>query len=169
MWEAAPGSAWRDQQGGSWLVWRLPSWTVLAYAPDFPNLAATIEGGRAIANGLRPRQTTDGFMVVADGGPVELSHEPGEGLGATLVFGDGDPRESSAGTDEAFRMVILSPDPNGCEPGGQESVGGDTEYGSMCIGEGPRGALFVSVYGPKEFVRGVTSGLTAEDVRVPSS
>ncbi len=163
LWEAVPGSNWSGDQGGYWLVSQLPSWTVLAYMPTFSSLGATIDGARSIAGGLRAQQTPDGFVAVSGTGPVEVSRDFGEGLGATLVFGDADPRESRVQLDEQSRMVTLHPVTGTCDPT-------DTQFPSACIGQGPHGSLMLDVnFGGAPFAHDVIEGLDAEDVRVPFS
>jgi hypothetical protein len=165
LWDMAPDAEGLSWPTTAWLVESLEDWTVLTYVPEFPNRAAMVDGAREIATWLHPRQAPNGFVVVTGTGDARISPDYGEGLGAELAFGDRDPRGSFVRTDEGFRMVEITAARWPCTPG-NENVGGDTEYASTCIGDGPDASLFVGVSGPASFVRDVVEGLEATDVRI---
>jgi len=164
LWKAAADSAGSAQEGGAWLVFRLPSWTVLAFVPDHANRAETIDGARTVVRGLGARETPDGFVTLTATDVVAISSDPGEGLGAVLALGDADPRVSFVRTDDEFHLVLVHAVFDTCEPGDQGDVGEGADYASVCIGQNSRWALFVQIYGPPRFVRDVVANLRADPV-----
>ena len=138
----------RNLLQGTWLRYRLESWTVLA-------ASRTAADAYGVADYLRLRQTDEGFPVVDTVGPIELAEGFGESEGAQLAFGDA--VAEPAVVSQLDALIFLSPD--GCRPTPDSEFSGG--YGSACLGDGN---VFASIYGDREFVTGV-QGVRLEDFR----
>jgi len=135
-----------DVQRRFWIKYELDSWTVLVSVRD------ALESAIEVHCALRIVQTDAGFPFVEASGPLALAEGFGEAEGAELSFGDG-----SADPDAVSQLdatIFLSPD--GCD--GEPGVSGT--YGSTCVAGG---GLFASIYGDREFVKNVVTGLRGED------
>jgi hypothetical protein len=136
----------RQLHQGHWLAFRLPSWTVLV-------ALERREQADAVAAHLAIRETEDGFPVAEASGPIELSHESGEGEGPMLAVG-------SVGST----AVLLSIER--CTGGAKvDEVLGSGAYGSACLADG---RISANVYGNPATVEAIVEGFRAEDFQ-PSS
>jgi hypothetical protein len=139
-----------------WLVFRLPSWSVLAPVST-PAMAAEVAGG------LHPRQTGRGHVVVGTLHPFALSPDPGEGGGPQLAIGDASPRPKEVDAGTRFRLITLHPSRD-CRG---EGISPSGTYASTCLGTARGGgALFAGIEGDPSFVRDVLAGLDASNVRI---
>lgn len=150
IWGMAP--RWESRRNllqGTWLRYRLKSWTVLA-------ASRTAADAYGVADYLRFRQTDEGFPVVDVVGPIELAEGFGEAEGAQLAFGDAVAEPDTVSQLDA--VIFLSPD--GCTPATDSEFSGG--YGSECLGGGN---VFASIYGDRDFVTRLNEGLRVEDFR----
>jgi hypothetical protein len=137
----------------------LADWTVLVPADG-------LRRADEVAASLHAVETSDGFVAITAEPPLGLSGESGEGRGPQLTMGDADPREGALRPDTRFRVVILWPLSGACHAeGGLSNVGGATVYSSKCLGGDGTISLFASIYGDRDFVTAVASGLEAREVR----
>lgn len=139
----------RNQLQGVWVLLRLHSWRVLV-------AATTVEDAVAVADYLHVRETRTGFPFVEAVGPIALAKGFGEAEGPQLAFGDATAEPDIVSQLDA--MIFLSPD--GCTSATNGAWSGG--YGSTCLGEG---SVFASIYGDREFVSSVISGLRVEEFR----
>lgn len=102
-------------------------------------------------------ETGDGFVVVETKPPLELSHDFGEGGGVMLALGDGDP--APARVTSLDPLIELAPEDCEADDTKIDGVGGSTSHGSRCLG----GRIYVGVYGKREFIEAVLSGLELEE------
>jgi hypothetical protein len=150
IWGMAPrwGSR-RNLMQGTWLRFRLESWTVLV-------ASKTVSAAYEVADYLKVRQTDEGFPVVDVVGPIELAEGFGEAGGPQLAFGDGTADPDAVSQLDA--LILFSPD--GCTPATDSEFSGG--YGSACLGDGN---VFASIYGDRDFVTRLIEGLRVEDFR----
>jgi hypothetical protein len=148
IWGMAP--RWESRLNllqGTWLRYRLESWTVLV-------ASKTVSAAYEVADYLKVRQTHEGFPVVDVVGPIELAEGFGEAGGPQLAFGDGTADPDTVSQLDA--LILLSPD--GCTPSTYSEFSGG--YGSACLGDGN---VFASIYGDRDFVTRLIEGLRVED------
>jgi hypothetical protein len=147
IWAMAP--QWESNRGlaqGAWIRYPLGSWTLLA-------ASKTVADAYSVADHLQVRQTHEGFPVVDVGGPLKLAEGFGEAGGAQLAFGDAAADPDAVSQLDA--LILLSPDGCRTTPDNEFSAG----YGSKCLGEGN---VFASIYGDREFVTAVQTGVSVE-------
>jgi hypothetical protein len=150
IWKMAP--RWETRRNllqGTWLRYRLESWTVLA-------ASRTASDAYGVADYLQLRQTDEGFPVVDVVGPIALAEGFGEAEGPQLAFGDAVAEPGAVSQLDA--VIFLSPD--GCTPAMSSDFSGG--YGSKCLGDGN---VFASIYGDRGFVTSVIESLRVEDFR----
>lgn len=124
------------------------------------NFIATLpsrEDAPTVAENLNLSVTQEGWPSVFVTGPLQLSHGFGEARGPHLEFNDEDPRWDFHTRDTYVVMGVVS----GCGPAedGVSGSGGNA-YAAKCLafGGGEVG-IFVSMYGPEQFVRDLYEGL----------
>ena len=121
-WLAAPRLKGRGQSTERWLLYTLPSWTVLV--PLSPRSPAA-----EVLKAIRVTETPDGFPTVDARAPGELPRGAGEGGGSQLGFGDAHPSADTVGGDHDLVVAPFSCD----EPGREISLGGT--FGSACLAD----------------------------------
>lgn len=148
----------RGEDPPYWLRFELPSWTVLVpiEAPMPERAVERAALALQVAGSLKVRETASGFPVIETPGNAKLAEGFGEAGGPELTFGDALAEPDMVSQLDA--LLILSPD--GCDPARAEPFSGGN--GSICLGDG---AVFGSIYGDREFGRGVMEGLHVEDFR----
>lgn len=136
------------------LVFRSREWHFLATLPSREEAAT-------VAENLHPSVTSEGWPSLFTTGPLQLSQGFGEARGPHLEFNDEDPRWDIHTRDTYVLMGVVS----GCgEAEDGVSGGGRDSYAAKCLPfEGDELGIFVSIYGPEEFVRDLYGGLRLEE------
>ena len=135
------------------LIYEAGTWTIVATLPR-------LEDADTVARNLDLSVTSDGWPTVSARGPLELSEGFGEARGAHLEIGDKDPTFDVADADNDFSYIVMGPIA-GCARAdeGVSKLGPDW-YGSKCLAfTGGDLAIFLSIYGPEQFVRAAHQGI----------
>ncbi|MBA2313008.1 MAG: hypothetical protein H0V97_09455 [Actinobacteria bacterium] len=138
------------------------------YALLFParpwNIVVTLpsrEDATAVARNIHASVSNDGWPSLFVTGSLALSQGFGEARGPHLEFNDQDP---TFDVHTRSTYIILGPvDGCGKAAEGVSKLSGDT-YGAKCLSfAGGESGIFVSIYGPKRFVRAFYQGLELEE------
>lgn len=138
------------------LVYETEDWTIAATLPQR-------EDAGTVARYLHPSVTADGWPSVFARGPIQLSKGFGEARGAHLEIGDGNPLFDFVDAGEDFTYIVMGL-VTGCAAAedGVSQTSGDS-YGSKCLPfAGGQLGIFVSIYGPEQFVRAAYEGIELE-------
>lgn len=139
----------------------------LVYEKDDWTIVATMqprEDARVLAMNLHPSVTADGWPTVFANGPVRLSEGFGEARGAHLEIGDRNPLFDFTDAGDDFTYIVMGPT-DGCAQAakGVSNLGGQW-YGAKCLEfTGGELGIFMSIYGPEDFVRAVHRGIELDD------
>jgi hypothetical protein len=119
------------------------------------------EEAETVADHLHPSVTDEGWPSLLTTGPLELSEGFGEARGPHLEFNDEDPR-FDVHTDDTYVLMGVVDGCGGAEEG--VSGSGPDRYAAKCLAfEGGYLGIFVSIYGPEQFVRDLYDGLRLEE------
>lgn len=148
VWVASRSQFTRHREIGWWLVYRTPTWTILA------SLQVETDA-ETLASALSVADAETGFPVVTTTDPLALAEYHGESEGPVLTLADTNATPDLVSSLEG--TIFLSPD--GCTGGPEFDPEQLDYYGSNCLGDGE---VFASIYGDKDFIRAVLDGLRVE-------
>lgn len=136
------------------VVFRGSGWLFVATLPR-------LDDARTVGDNLHFSVTGSGWPSVMTTGPLELSQGFGEARGAHVHFNDENPTFDVRTRD---RYVVMGP-VDGCSNVDERvTTTGQLTYGAKCLSfEGDELGIFVSIYGPRSFVRSVQEGLELAD------